>query len=240
MSSLNLNFSPAECQEILTGLAPDAVGLDLNLPSETRLSVGNASPWPRAQVTTKEVIRVFTDGSCLNNGKKNSTGGIGIHFPDGQFSDVSLPYHGHLIHDDDSSLPHGDEDRGKITNQRAELTAIHHALQIVTHEADAAGDRRDLRNVEVHLYTDSAYAINSLTNWCYTWKTNNWKTSNGKPVKNRHLIESLLGMMKRVRVTFFHAEAHTDRTDERSLGNARADFLATQATKQGVVKRMKK
>jgi ribonuclease HI len=169
---------------------------------------------------------------------------MGIHFPDGQIPDVSLAYHGHL-----PTIIHNDSGRvavtGKITNQRAELTAIYHGIQLVhdyvARRADGAdGNLAERRRIEIHIYTDSEYCINSLTNWCYTWKSNDWRTSNGKPVKNRDIIEETLKLMRKIRVVFFHAEAHTNMTDERSLGNARADFLATSATRQNLVPARKK
>jgi ribonuclease HI len=218
MSSLNLIFSPGDCQEILAGLPAGAVGLDLRSNS--------AVTKPEFE---NEVIRVFTDGSCLNNGKKNSVGGIGIHFPDGQMPDVSLPYSEQLI----AKPRESNSPKKKVTNQQAELAAIYHALKIVNNYLSNNRNKAEkIRRTEIHIYTDSTYAINSLTNWCYTWKNNHWKTANGKPVKNRHLIESLLELMKKTRVKFFHAEAHTNRDDDRSRGNARADFLATQAAKK--------
>jgi ribonuclease HI len=170
-----------------------------------------------------KAIRVFTDGSCVNNGKKNSKGGMGIHFPDGQSTDLSLPYLGTIPQEcGDHGSGQAYLGAGKVTNQRAELTAIYVAISV-------AGPLLDDGEV-IHVYTDSEYCINSLTNWCYTWRANEWKTANSKPVKNRDIIEPLLDLMRQYRTVFFHAAAHTDGTDARSRGNARADWLATQAT----------
>lgn len=115
---------------------------------------------------------------------------------------------------------------GEVTNQRAELTAIHTAIDLCSHI-----DNYEPKMTHIHLFTDSMYCINCLTNWCYTWEHNEWKTTNGKGVKNRDIIEPLLVLIRKHRVIFYHAQAHTDKTDTRSQGNAVADYLATKATK---------
>lgn len=269
--SFNLNFSVADCEEIRTGIRAGARGItldsfdnsdDFHSPYSSSSSLKRtidwpsqppslASPWSPAgsagNVRPQEtrVIRAFTDGSCLNNGKKNSIGGIGIHFPDGEIQDVSLPYLGYLPsihgHDNNNSGPIGPKGpiepigQGAVTNQRAELTAIYHALQLIDEHRRTSFDGNDGNaRVEIHIYTDSKYSIESLTNWSFGWKDNGWKTANGKPVKNRDILEPVLALMKQGfwnRVIFFHSEAHTNRDDERSRGNARADLLATQATR---------
>ena len=43
------------------------------------------------------------------------------------------------------------------------------------------------KNSTVLLYTDSKYLIDGINNWIKKWKSNNWKTSNKKEVKNKDL-----------------------------------------------------
>ena len=83
------------------------------------------------------MIHIFTDGSCINNGKKNSKGGVGVFFADNDPRNISQE----LTCD-------------KVTNQVAELTAISIALDIVK-------DNKDI----VYIYTDSSYCINIFVNW---------------------------------------------------------------------------
>ena len=66
------------------------------------------------------------------------------------------------------------------TNQRAELTAILRALDTVPKDRD------------VMIVTDSRYAIDCVTTWYVNWRKNGWKTSAGKAVENRDLVESIL------------------------------------------------
>ena len=61
-----------------------------------------------------DFLKVYTDGSCINNGKEGSKGGIGIYFGDGDSRNVSK----RLEYD-------------KVTNNVAELSALNEALDIL-------------------------------------------------------------------------------------------------------------
>jgi ribonuclease HI len=74
------------------------------------------------------------------------------------------------------------------------------------------------------------YSINCITKWIGNWLKKDWKTSNGKEVMNRDLIQKLYDLYKKHRVTFTHVRSHTGKQDRLSLGNEMADRLACQAT----------
>ena len=57
-------------------------------------------------VNFNKVIKVYTDGSCLKNGRQGAVAGIGVYFGRGDPRNISLPY------------------LNKPTNNRAEMTAI--------------------------------------------------------------------------------------------------------------------
>jgi ribonuclease HI len=81
------------------------------------------------------------------------------------------------------------------TNQKAELYAILRALPT--------------QPQHLRIRTDSQYAIKSLTLWIITWRHNGWRTSNGKPVENRALIEAIAEQMSRHgSVVFEHVRGH--------------------------------
>ena len=44
---------------------------------------------------------------------------------------------------------------------------------------------------QITLYSDSQYMKNGITKWIFNWKKNNWKSSQGKPVKNQDLWQAL-------------------------------------------------
>ena len=65
------------------------------------------------------------------------------------------------------------------TNNRMELTAVIRALESLK------------RRTVVEVYTDSQYVKNGIEDWIGKWKTNGWKTSDRKPVKNEDLWREL-------------------------------------------------
>lgn len=84
----------------------------------------------------ENVIDVFTDGCCLNNGKiKKKKAGYGIYFPKKEKFNVSNPF---LI---------GDE-----TNNRAELFALIHLLNLFPFVID-------YDTIQIVIHTDSKYCI---------------------------------------------------------------------------------
>ena len=167
-------------------------------------------------------ISVYTDGSCLNNGKKNSVGSIGVYFSDNDSDNC-----GQLI----------DNEGNKITNQTMELIACIRALQIIIEKVS----REDINisSLMVYIYTDSSYVINCMTKWYNGWIKNNWKNSKGKDVENKELIEQLFILKSRFITIFKHVRSHeTEPSNKNSqeyklwYGNYMADKLATDISKE--------
>lgn len=71
------------------------------------------------------------------------------------------------------------------TNNRMEMTA---AIEALLHIPP---------NKEVRITTDSEYVMKGMTEWISGWIKNNWKTRNGKPVKNQEEWKALLAATKR-------------------------------------------
>ena len=144
-------------------------------------------------------IKVFTDGSCMKSSKYC---GYGIHYPNGELKDVGEKF---------TIEP--------LTNQRAELYAIYKALSdISTYK----------KTININLYTDSEYSINSLTKWIKKWKLNNWINSQGKPVKNKDILEKIDEIINNHngKIKFNHVYSHTKKLDYDSIHNDIADKLA--------------
>ena len=142
-------------------------------------------------------INIYTDGACINNGKKNAKAGIGIYISDDFTISEKL-----------TGLP---------TNQRAELYAILKALLTI--------DILNYKNINI--YTDSMYSINCITKWVKGWKKNGWKDSKKKDVKNKDLIDNIDKIYSKYNhIHFNHVEAHTNKTDIHSICNDKADKLA--------------
>lgn len=151
--------------------------------------------------------RMYTDGSCLNNGRKNSRGGYAAVFP------------GHLEFSFARPLPA----ESSQTNQTAELTAIAEGLTHLKSQTDVSG-------VVLRICTDSEFSINCLTKWVTGWKKRNWTTADGKPVVHRIIIERILKELESYAGhQFVHVNSHTGGADEDSKWNDVADQLARKA-----------
>jgi ribonuclease HI len=146
-------------------------------------------------------IKVYTDGACKHNGKINAIAGYSVYFAKDDNRNISKKL------------------QGEQTNNRAELTAIYEALQILYNS--------EYLTKKIIIFTDSKYCYDCLTNWYIIWQKNNWKTKNKKNVKNRDLIENILYYLKLfTNVKLQHINSHTGLKDEDSLGNEQADILA--------------
>jgi ribonuclease HI len=156
-------------------------------------------------------IEIYTDGSCFNNGKSNSTGSIGVFFGLNDLRNISLS-----INDT------------KITNQRMELLAVIKSLDKLNHSEKA------------YIYTDSKYVINSMTKWVRTWEDNNWQKSNKKTIENLDLISELREKLKSKFIIFKHVKAHQNEPKKDDFnykhwyGNKMADELALMANKNNI------
>lgn len=152
--------------------------------------------------------RIWTDGSCLNNGlKSGSIGGIGVYFGDDDPRNISEPLQ--LLEDDINV----NDNLSVATNNKAELMAILKALEFIDNSM----------NVDIH--TDSQYCINSLTVWIHNWKKKNWKNANNKPVQNKNIIQkidSLISNRKGLTI-FTYVKGHANVYE-----NEQADLLARE------------
>lgn len=151
-----------------------------------------------------EHIEIFTDGSCMNK----PTGvmcGYGVHFYNVDEKDISKKFK-----------------HKPLTNQRSELYAIYRGIGTII---------KRYKFNKLTIYTDSAYSIGCLTLWIDNWKLNDWRTSTKKPVKNVDIIQKIDKYISRTKyhkkIEFVHVKSHTGKQDYRSIGNAKADELAT-------------
>ncbi|KAK4665234.1 hypothetical protein QC763_400220 [Podospora pseudopauciseta] len=110
---------------------------------------------------------VYTDGAAPGNGKAGACGGVGVWFGADDPRNVSERLAGPLQ-----------------TNQRAELTAILRALQLVNLDSP------------IEIRTDSQYSIDCVTKWYASWVKKGWKTAGGTPVKNADLVKAIRDLME--------------------------------------------
>lgn len=108
------------------------------------------------------------------------------------------------------------------TNQRAELTAILRALDIVP------------KNRDVTIITDSQYAMNCVTVWHTNWRKNGWKTSAGKAVENKDLVESVLTKIAERKSLGAATQFEWIKGHANHPGNVEADKLAVNGARKGI------
>ena len=101
------------------------------------------------------------------------------------------------------------------TNNRMEMTAVIRALESLKRPSA----------VEVH--TDSQYVQKGISEWMAGWKRRNWRTADGKPVKNQDLWLQLDALSQLHRIEWKWVRGHNGHPE-----NERADELANQGVLQ--------
>ena len=152
------------------------------------------------------MLHIYIDGACRGNGKEESHGGYGIViFDDNQ----------NLI---DAYCKHFDN----VTNNQMELKAFLKTFELLYTK---------YKNEKATIYSDSAYCINILTSWIYSWSKNNWKTSKGETIKN---LDIILSLYKYYNINFFINQIVFAKVKGHDgiLGNQLADALATADKKK--------
>lgn len=144
---------------------------------------------------------VYTDGACIHNGKTNSIAGYGIYFGE---NDPRNTF-GRILGD-------------KQTNNVAELTAILKTYAII--EADIVSGK------PIIIVSDSSYALSCVGYYGRRCYEGGWQ----QDIPNKELVRETYELYRNhPNVQFMYIAAHTNYTDNHSIGNARADKLATRA-----------
>jgi ribonuclease HI len=110
------------------------------------------------------------------------------------------------------------------TNNRMELTAAIEALNALK------------RPCAVDLYTDSQYLRAGITEWIRTWRRNNWRTADRRPVKNVDLWQKLDAALSRHDVSWHWVQGHAGHAmNERADRLARKGLAEARAHRPGAV-----
>lgn len=143
------------------------------------------------------MIEIYSDGSARGNGKANNTGGWGI----------SIFSNGKLYGLDG-------EQCNNTTNNREEFKAIIAAINFAKTECP---------NGKVIIYSDSAYCLNTIKEWMYSWQKRGWKKADKKEPENLDLVQKLYNKLQfENNITFVKVAGH-----DGILGNEIADAIAT-------------
>ena len=101
------------------------------------------------------------------------------------------------------------------TNNRMEMTAVIRALELLKRPSSVA------------VHTDSQYVQKGISEWLPGWKRRNWRTAEGKPVKNQDLWQRLDQLAQLHRIEWNWVRGHAGHPE-----NERADALANQGVLQ--------
>lgn len=108
---------------------------------------------------------------------------------------------GIVIVEDDKIIDSLSGQEDITTNNRMELLAI---LSVMF----KYGQKSPLPPPNV--YSDSAYAINTLTDWMFTWEKKGWLKSNNRPPENLDLIQSYFNFyQKGYRINLIKVKGHS-------------------------------
>jgi len=143
---------------------------------------------------------VYTDGSCVDNGKPNARAGMGIYFGEDDERNISQ----RVI--------------GKQSNNTAELGALIYVYKLI--------EKDILSGKQIAVVSDSEYAIRCVTSYGKKCSDENWT----KPIPNKDMVHAAYNLYKDIsNVHFVHIKAHTGKDDIHSKGNEGADKLANLA-----------
>lgn len=99
----------------------------------------------------------------------------------------------------------------ETTNNQMELTAVIEGLKALKEPC------------EIDLYTDSRYVLDGCQKWLASWKKNNWKKADKKPVLNQNLWIILDEYLQQHNIVWHWVKGHAGHPE-----NERADTLACQ------------
>lgn len=146
----------------------------------------------------KNNLTFYTDGACSGNPGSGGFGVVGMNTFD---ENKHVLFYNHS------------EKSVSTTNNREELKAILHVLNIAEKYPE----------LSFTIYSDSAYAVNLINSWIYSWANNNWLNSKKKPVENLDLVKEIFSYLQKLKnVSINKISGHCG-----ILGNELADGYAT-------------
>lgn len=154
------------------------------------------------------MIHIYTDGSCSGN---PGPGGFGVVVCESNWGDTIENY---------KVIDAHQERHDNTTNNRMEMSAIIWALE-------------NYGNCEPTIHSDSAYCINTFTNWIKRWKANGWTRAGGKKIENLDLVKRYDELVKQGKVIDLRkCKGHAG-----DIWNEIADGLATgRLSAEGIIK----
>lgn len=149
---------------------------------------------------------IYTDGSCLGNGKSVNSGGYGV-----------------IVLDNDEKLLYNYSKRSEnTTNNREELKAILYSF--LNYGININNPLLGFNNYDIPIvYSDSNYCVQTFNEWMFNWARNGWVKSDKKIPENLDLIQAYYDWyQKGYRIDLRKVKGHAG-----NKWNELADQLAT-------------
>lgn len=149
---------------------------------------------------------IYTDGSCLGNGKSVNSGGYGV-----------------IVLDNDEKLLYNYNKRSEnTTNNREELKAILYSF--LNYGVNINNPLLGFNNYDIPIvYSDSNYCVQTFNEWMFNWARNGWVKSDKKIPENLDLIQAYYDWyQKGYRIDLRKVKGHAG-----NKWNELADQLAT-------------
>ena len=102
------------------------------------------------------------------------------------------------------------------TNNRMELEAIINVCELIS---------REIVPSNCVIYSDSAYCVNLINTWMWSWAKNGWRNSKNEEIANKDLVIKLYNFFSGFGGTFVKVEKICGHNN--IIGNEIADRLAT-------------
>lgn len=143
-------------------------------------------------MTNDNKLIVYTDGSCLGNPGPGGWASL-------------IEFKGEEILISGSSA--------NTTNNRMEMLAVLEVLKYIKNNPDKlpwlASFALNSIQPNLILVTDSLYLKNGLQIWVKQWQIKNWRTSAGKPVKNKDLWLGLVNISSAFSINWKWVKGHS-------------------------------
>ena len=158
------------------------------------------------------MIEIYTDGACSGN---PGHGGYGMVVITQLPKKVSMSNGTIVLQDTPIIIDYASHLVSNTTNNQMELAAMLKAFET------AAGLKQECK-----IYCDSAYVVNIVNNWIYSWERNGWVRSKNQPIENLSIIKELY---KYLITDFFKSKVQVIKVKGHcgNMGNELADALAT-------------
>ena len=114
---------------------------------------------------------IYTDGSCVGNGKAQNSGGFGV-----------------IVVDNNEKLLFNYNKRCEnTTNNREELKAILYSF--LNYGINIYNDNNFTKEIPI-VYSDSNYCVQTFNEWMFGWANKGWIKSDKKTPENLDLIQA--------------------------------------------------